>query len=440
MGLTRRRLLGLTLVGPLLAACRADPYALIGAPSVPTPSVKETRELLLWHADAVVGERVVKGVVAAFPTRVAALAHGDPDDLLRRATHAAAGGVGPEVLQLPGEWLPEAVENKVVLPLPAGFVKDDEWSGGLAESGRWAAQSYGVPAAPYFAQPFYNDELLRNAGLIQVARTTPPSNWAEYADVCKRVASPEDRWGALLPTHRADEELFLHIYQHVLSAGGDIPRPTGGRIKLDTPQLRSSLELLLDLLRNRGALPADREAYRIAETGRAGLWWARSTWLAGQTAMGNKIKVGSASAASAATATPAPSATIGGRGVLLRSRHWCLGASGTHRDDALELLRYLATDEASGRYCGGLSLPPARRANAARAVPTATPFAPVWPAILEQLAQPDNRPLITFPGYRALAGRLAGELMLVLTGRKPLDVAMVEGEAGANELLSTSKS
>lgn len=397
---------------------------------MPPTIVKGTKELLLWHADAVAGERVVRGVVAGFSTPVAALAHGDPDDLLRRAMQAAAGGVGPEVLQLPGEWLPEAVGGKVVTPLPSGLVKDDEWAGGLAESGRWDGQSYGVPAAPIFAQPFYNDELLRNAGLIQTARTTPPSTWAEYADVCKRVAAPEDRWGALLPTHRADEELFLHVYQHVRLAGGDLPRPTNGRIKLDTPQLRATLDLLLDLVRNRGALPADRESYRLAETGRAGLWWASSSWLAAQAATGNKLRVG------AALAPRAPSG--GGRGILLRSRHWCLGAHGRHRDDALDLLGYLATAAASSRYCEGLSLPPARRANVARAIPTATPFAPVWPAILDQLARPDNRPLVTFPGYRPLTGRLAGELMLVLTGKKPLDVAMVEGDAGANDLLSTT--
>jgi ABC-type glycerol-3-phosphate transport system substrate-binding protein len=430
MLLSRRRLLRLAVAGPLLAACRADPHALIGAPAAAPTMVTGTKELLLWHADAVPGERVMRDVLGGFSARVVALAHGDPDDLLRRARQAAAGGVGPEVLQLPGEWLPDALGGKVALPLPGGFLQEDEWTGGLVESGRWAGESFGVPAAPHFEQPFYNDELLRNAGLVQAARTTPPSNWAEYADVCKRVAAPEERWGALLPTHRADEELFRHVYQHVHLAGGDLPRPTNGRIKLDTPQLRQAIEHLTDLMRNRGALPADRESYRLAETGRAGLWWAGSQWLAGQAAMGNKIRVG---------ATLAPRApTDNGRGVLLRSRHWCLGAHGTHRDEALELLRYLATDDASRRYCEGLSLPPARRANVPKAVPTATPFAPVWPAILEQLAQPENRPLVTFPGYRQVAGRLAGELMLVLTGKKPLDVALVEGEAGANELLAKS--
>jgi ABC-type glycerol-3-phosphate transport system substrate-binding protein len=428
--LSRRRLLGLALAGPLWAACRADPHAAIGAPAVAPPVAAGAKELLLWHADAVVGERAVGGVLRGFATPVAPLAHGDPDDLLRRATQAAAGGVGPEVLQVPGEWLPEAVGAKLVRPLAGPPLSDGDWAGGLAESGRWGGESYGVPAAPRFEQPFYNDELLRNAGLIQAARTTAPSTWAEYADVCKRVAAPEERWGALLPTHRADEELFLHVYQHVHLAGGDLPRPVGGRLRLDSPQLRSSVEFLSDLVRARGALPADRESYRLAETGRAGLWWASSTWLAAQAAMGNKIRVG---------ATLAPRAPAGsGRGVLLRSRHWCLGAHGAHRDEAAELLRYLATDDASRRYCEGLSLPPARRANVPRVVPTAAPFAPVWPAILEQLGQSENRPLVTFTGYRSVAGRLAGELMLVLTGKKPLDVALVEGEAGANELLSKS--
>jgi ABC-type glycerol-3-phosphate transport system substrate-binding protein len=435
-------LLGLALAAwPALAGCRPDPYGAVGAPRL-APTAPTAKELLLWHADAGPGERVFarelgpRFAESRAGLALAALAHGDPDDLLRRAGQAAAGGVGPDVLQVPGEWLPEAVGGKLVRPLPADeaarLLAPDGWAPQLTESARYEGAWYGVPAAGWFQQPFFNDELLRNAGLVQTGRTTPPSTWAEYADVSKRVAAPEERWGALLPSHRGDEELFLHVYQHVHAAGGELPRPRAGRIGLDTVQLRSALEFLLDLVRSRGALPLERPAFQVAEQGRAGLWWASSQWPRTQAAVGSKLRIG---------ATLVPSATPGGgRGAILRSRHWCLGEHGTSRDDGLELLRFLAGEDASHGYCASLWLPPAKPVNAEKppyrpAAGTPTPFASLWPAVLEQLNRPDNLPLVTFPGYRPLAGRVAGEFALALAAKKPIGTALSEGEAGADELL-----
>ena len=444
MKVSRRRLLGLALTAwPALAGCRADPYQALGAPRL-APSATADRELLLWHADAGPGERLFARELGPRFTdqrpglALAPLAHGDPDDLLRRAGQAAAGGVGPDVLQVPGEWLPEAAAARLLRPLPddaARLLAPDAWAPKLTESGRHDGVWYGLPAAPWFQQPFFNDELLRNAGLVRSGRTTPPSNWAEYADVSKRVAAPEERWGAVLPSQRGDEGLFLHVYQHVLAAGGELPRPRAGRIALDTPPLRSALDFLLDLLRARGALPLDRPPSPVAAQGRAGLWWASSQWPMGQVAVGSELRI---------AATLAPSAAPGGRrGVLLRSRLWCLGAYGPSRDEAVELLRFLASDDASHSYCASLWLPPAKPANAEKppyrpAAGTPTPFASLWPPVLEQLGQPDNTPLLTFPGYRPLAGRVAGEFVLVLTGKKPIGTALAEGEAGANDLLRQS--
>ena len=93
-------------------------------------------------------------------------------------------------------------------------------------------------------------------------------------------------------------------------------------------------------------------------------------------------------------------------------------------------------------YCAGLSLPPARRANWAR--PTYTqvadrtrPWEPsVWRSVVEQLGSAENAPLVTFPGYREVAGRVGGELQLVLLGKKPVAAALAEGEAGVAEILA----
>ncbi|HEY3078402.1 MAG TPA: extracellular solute-binding protein [Chloroflexota bacterium] len=440
--ISRRRVLGLALAAwPALAGCRVDPYEVAGAPRL-APTAPAGRELLLWHADAGPGERVfARELGPRFAEErnglvLTALAHGDPDDLLRRAGQAEAGGVGPDVIQVPGEWMTEAAEGKLVRPLlddeAARLLAPDVWAPKLTEAARYQGSWYGVPAAGWFRQPFFNDELLRNAGLVQTGRTTPPSTWAEYADVCKRVAAPEDRWGAALPSQRGDEELFLHVYQHVHAAGGELPRPRAGRIGLDTPQLRSALEFLLDLVRSRGALPLDRPPFPVAELGRAGLWWASSQWSRTQAAVGSTLRLGAALVPSAAPG--------GGRGVILRSRHWCLGRHGASRDDGLDLLRFLAGEDVSHAYCASLWLPPAKPNNAEKppyrpAAGTPTPFATLWPAILEQLGQPDNLPLVTYPVYRALAGRIAGEFVLALTGKKPIATALSEGEAGANELL-----
>lgn len=458
---TRRSLLALAATAPLLAGCAIG--RMYGAPG---PLARGPRRVLLWHADAVPGERVFRQellprIAAARPgLEVSALAHGDPDDLVRRLGQAAAGGLGPDLFQAPGEWLPDLAARNLAAPLegeagrlveparatdgagtasgPAGSSdaagsngSAGGWSPGLAETALWQRRPYGLPASVQFRQPFFNEELLRNAGLFSAGRTTPPSTWDELADVSKRVARPDERWGLVLPSYRGDEELYLHALQIVHTAGGELPRREGARVRLDVPPVREALQLLLDLVQKSGALPLDRQPFRLAEMGKAGLWWADGPWLGDQQAVGATMRVG---------AVPVPRNRRGG--ALLRSRHWCLGAVAGNRDDAAAVLAVLAEDEVSHRYCTGLSLPPARRANWEQPFYTqprdrARPFDPaVWRAIVEQLGQADNRPLTTFPGYREIAGRLGGEMQLVLLGKKPIATALSEGEAGAAEILA----
>jgi ABC-type glycerol-3-phosphate transport system substrate-binding protein len=256
-----------------MAACDARPLYRI--PTATPPGTPPRRRLSLWHADAVPGERVMARELLppfaqARALEVDQLPHGDLDDLVRRVTRASAGGVGPDALQAPGEWLPDLVAGRLLRPVDPGPAAG--WSPGLAETAAWQGQSWGVPAAPYFRQPFYNELLLRDAGLFNQGRTTPPTTWAEFADVSKRVARPDERWGSLLPSHDGDEELYLHVLQHLHGAGGEPPRREGTRVRLDTPPLREAVGYLLDLIQKSGALPLDRPPFRLAETGRAGLW------------------------------------------------------------------------------------------------------------------------------------------------------------------------
>jgi ABC-type glycerol-3-phosphate transport system substrate-binding protein len=434
-GLSRRRLLAkvtLLAAAPGLLACDARPLYRI---PTPTPrGLAPRRRLSLWHADAVPGERAfARDLLPSFTqtadVEVDQLPHGDLDDLIRRVGQAGAGRVGPDVFQAPGEWLPDLVAARLVQPIDPGGAGG--WSPGLVETAAWQGQSWGVPAAPFFRQPFYNELLLRDAGLFDQGRTTPPTTWAEFADVSKRVARPDERWGSLLPSQSGDEELYLHALQHLHGAGGQPPGREANRVRLDTPPMREALGYLLDLVQKNGALPLDRPPFRLAETGRAGLWWADSGWLGSQAAVGATLRVG---------ATAAPRGARGG--AIVRGRHWCLGAHGPAREDGARLLAYLAEDEVSHRYCAALSLPPARRANWAR--PTYTqiadrsrPWEPaVWRAVIEQLGSDENLPLVTFPRYREVAGRVGGEIQLVLLGKKPIASALAEGEAGVADLLS----
>jgi ABC-type glycerol-3-phosphate transport system substrate-binding protein len=200
---------------------------------------------------------------------------------------------------------------------------------------------------------------------------------------------------------------------------------------LDSPALREALAYLVDLVQKNGALPLDRPPFRLPETGRAGLWWASAAFLGDQAEVGATLRIG---------ATPVPRNRRGG--AILRGRHWVLGAATGARDEAAALLEYVSGDEASHRYCSGLWLPPARRANWAqpfytRASDRTRPWEPgVWRAVIEQLGNPENLPLTTFPRYREVAGRVAGELQLVLLGKKQILAAIAEGEAGVAEILA----
>jgi ABC-type glycerol-3-phosphate transport system substrate-binding protein len=251
------------------------------------------------------------------------------------------------------------------------------------------------------------------------------------ADVSKRVAAPEERWGSQLPSSRADETLFRHVIQHVHTAGGELPRREGTKVAFETQPMREALQYLLDLVQKNGAVPLDKQLFRLAESGKLGLWWGTTGWLSDAAATGITLRVGAA---------PVPKNRRGG--ALVRTLHWCLGAYAGQPDAAADVLARLADDETSHRYCAALSLPPTRRANWTR--PFYTQPGPeairpsasrIWPAALEQLNSPENVALVGFPGYRTAAGRFAGELVLVLTGKKPIPTALAEGGAGVAELL-----
>ena len=433
-------MLAAAIAGPLLAACNVRDLYLLPPP---TPTGVRRTLVNLWHADAIPGERVfardlIDRYSATHPAvEIRQLPHGDPDSLYRRAVQGVAGGVGPDILQLPGEWIPEAFTRKVIQPLDAttSLLADPaNWAPNTVESGAWQGQRLGLPAAARLRVLFFNDELLRNAGLLEVGRTTPPSNWAELADVSRRTAvapggaaGPEGRWGLVLPSQQADEELYRHVVQFALAAGGDQPRRVGTRVVLDSPAMREALQFLQDLIQKNGALPLDRPPFRLPETGRASLWWAESTWMGDQSAVGATLRVGAAFF---------PRLRRGG--ALVSTRHWCMGAHSTARDQASSLIGFLATDEASHTYCSALSLPPARRANWGLAPYTGTKISHeggVWRTIIGQLGQSENQPSLGFPGYRTVAARTAGEMLLVLQGKKPIQAALTEGEAGVSELL-----
>jgi maltose-binding protein MalE len=442
--LSRRRLLratgraaGALAMGTTLAtmAC-VEPRRLYGFPTATPLGTPPARSVRLWLGDATHGERVMtRQVLPLVSARmpgidIAAIHHSSAEDLVRVAVSAYAGGVGPDVLSLPGEWLGEPAVRRLVAPLPpelAALGEPTAWLPRLVESGRWAGVALGLPAAPIVRQPFFNDTLLRDVGLISLGRTTPPSTWAEFADVSQRVARPEDRWGSLLPSRQADADLYLHVMQHVLTAGGDLPVRVGDRVAYDTPAAREALAFLQDLQQSRGALPLDRPPYRQAEEGRIGLWWTTSRWIGERVTVGNEIRAG---------ATLVPRGKRGG--AIVRARHWCIGARSSEPDLAVTLLGSLIGDEVSHRYCAGLSLPPVRRANAGRAEytrPGDGVTGQLWRAVLAQLGHDDNVAYLGFPGIRAATARMAGEFLLVLSGKKPIPDALGEGEGGVGELL-----
>lgn len=412
----------------------------------PTPTAVGRRPLRVWHYGAVAGDQafarvITPGFVRSHPMiDLQPLGHGDPEDLLFRARQAVAGGVGPDVLQLPGEWIPDAAAQRLIQPLPpeaARMLDAEGWTRGLVETSHWQGAPYGIPAALWFRQPFFDDALLRNAGLFDAGRTTTPSTWAEYGDVSRRVAAPDDRWGSMMPSYQSDEDLFLHVYQYVHTAGGELPRRDGDRVMLDTPALRASLQFQHALIQQKAALPFDRPPFRLAAQGKVGIWWATPNWLRDASVVGFTRNIG---------ATHVPRNQRGG--ALLRSHHWCLSGSttGASRDDVVPLLGYLADDEVSYAYSRALFLPPARSANVARlpypldvpekeAAVVARNSDDIWSAVVAQIDSPDNAAVVTFPGYRTVAARAAGEFVLVLTGRKPIDAALSEGEAGIVELL-----
>jgi len=97
---------------------------------------------------------------------------------------------------------------------------------------------------------YYNADWLRELGSDH-----PPGNWGEFAALCRqararpfsRAADPNRSTGYLLDVDASG------LAAMVFSRGGDFMNPEGTAYTLDTPQVRASLQMLLELSREGAA-------------------------------------------------------------------------------------------------------------------------------------------------------------------------------------------
>lgn len=266
------------------------------------------------------------------------------DVLFTRIMNAVASGQGPDVINVGNTWSATLQDTGAFLAF------DDEAMAAIGGQDRFLAPTLtatgapGQPPAtiPYLGQAFglfYNTELFAEAGI-----DAPPQTWAELVAAAKALTGPE-RWGVTLNgggTVGNAHLAFLLGRQH----GAELFGPEG-EPRFDTPQTRAAVRTLIDLMDTDGVVsPSDAEQSGVTDSlaalanGRAAMVPYQSSGRGYLAAVGFEDYA----VAPLPLVDPLPAGGAPVRG-FVGGTNLAIFKDTDRRDDALELVRFLTSDE-----------------------------------------------------------------------------------------------
>lgn len=264
-------------------------------------------------------------------------------DLYTRITTALVGGNGPDVVATGTSWSAGLAETGAFRSF------DDDAMTAIGGAERFLPTTLaaaGVPGeapitVPWLAQAvglFYNTAAFADAGITQA-----PDTWAEFVDAARRLTG-DGRWGVTLPGASAltnAHYAFLLGRHHGTRLVDD-----AGRARFDTPELRTAVRQLIDLMTAGVVDSSDAETLSASDSA-AALADGRAAMFVHQSAMRGyftSVDFDDYAVARLPVLSPLPE-----EGAPVRSfvggTNLAVLADSDQRDEAVDLVGHLVSDE-----------------------------------------------------------------------------------------------
>jgi multiple sugar transport system substrate-binding protein/sn-glycerol 3-phosphate transport system substrate-binding protein len=174
---------------------------------------------------------------------------GNYADIFNKMSAAIAGGVGPDLVvayqnDAASYWQADAIVdlNPYVNDPKYGISPQDQkdfFADFLAQDvqARFGGKRLGWPPNRSLEVLYYNADWLKAIGF-----SSPPKNWQEFADACRKATDPAK--GTVGYEIKTDASC---VFAQVIGRGGDFLTPDGQGYSLDTPETRAALAYLQQL-------------------------------------------------------------------------------------------------------------------------------------------------------------------------------------------------
>lgn len=155
-------------------------------------------------------------------------------------TNAALAGGGPDIVSLDtGGWIVDAAAIGILLDVSDRITPiRDQFQPGPIEAGIYNGQCYAVPWYLNNSALYYNNSILREAGLEK-----PPATWDEFADALEKISSTGKK--CLSTTITAAYSMYPFFFQNgcdVIDTSGELPISV-----LDTPEALEAFTFFTDI-------------------------------------------------------------------------------------------------------------------------------------------------------------------------------------------------
>lgn len=248
-----------------------------------------------------------------------------------------AGGIPPDVTYVTPQGFPNLVRREIYEDLTPYMERDgvsrDEYLPNLLKPYESEGRVYGLPRSWHPFVIFYNKRLFQRFG---VEYPSAKWTWDDFIAAGKRLTRDEDGDGA--PEFRAAANFPFQPF--VWSCGGDVFGPDG-EFLLDEPRSLEGLQLYIDMIHKHGILPLPGETQgtqspqQMFETGRLAMF-ALGIWCVPAFRRIERFEWDIA---------PMPRGSAC-RATLLVTAGWGVIRTSRHKEEAWQLVRFLAGRQA----------------------------------------------------------------------------------------------
>ena len=314
----------------------------------------------------------------------------------------------------------EVLNTSKWLNSPAFAKTRDRFIPNTIRKSTYQGKLYGLPCIIGGTVMFYNKDLLAKAGVKSI-----PTNSAQLAAACRRVADAPNIWGFQVPMTDKDFTWYFH-YCNIHNRGGDIISKDGKRVTFNTAAVIQATQASVDLILKDKVQPPvgqyDREAgVALFKGGRIAFLQDEPLRLAVFRKEGLRFKWDFVN----------PVGAPGGkRTIFSTTGHWVMASKGKNRDAAWELVKFLSSPAFANPFGAHYGWAPVRSD-----VNTSKGDAQVSRVNKYVLEGWDGLP--TGPKMAQLASVYGQAIEAAATGNKSVRAAMAKAQADGTRILKS---